>query len=130
MPNIEKVCVCDVGPREWGREILVARTEQYIGKVLHMKAGHAGGLQYHRQKIETFHLFSGKALVTTDFGDGILVEIVMVPGESYHIPAGAIHKVTAIQDCVLFECSTPVFDDRVHVEARYNLPEAGGLPTT
>ena len=130
MPTIEPFVVCDVGPRLWGREVLIAKTPQYIGKVLYMNAGHAGGLQYHREKVETFFLFSGRARVTTDKGDGLLTSWEMLPGESYHIPAGAVHKVTAVEDCVLFECSTPVFDDRVRVEERYGLTHDGGLPTT
>lgn len=130
MPTIEKVVVCDVGPRNWGREVLIAHTPQYIGKVLYMNAGTAGGLQVHRRKVETFFLFSGRALVTTDKGDGILTSWEMEPGESYHIPAGAVHKVEALEDCVFFECSTPVFDDRVRMESHYGLPDSGGLPTT
>lgn len=130
MPTIEPFCVCDVGPRNWGREVLIAKTPQYLGKVLYMNAGCAGGLQYHREKVETFFLHSGRAIVTTDKGDGILTDLVMEPGESYHIPAGAVHKVTALEDCVFFECSTPVFDDRVRVEARYGLRQIDGLPTT
>lgn len=130
MPTIEKMHVRDVGERAWGREIICAETAYYTGKVLLMRAGAAGGLQFHRVKIETFYLHSGKAIVTTDRGNGILTEIVMEPGEAYHIPAGAIHKVTAVEDCVLFECSTPVFDDRVRVEHLYNLKYDGGLPTT
>lgn len=130
MPTIEKFCVCEVGPREWGSEVLIAHTPQYIGKVLYMHPGSAGGLQFHRTKVETFHLFSGEAVVTTDRGDGILTDIRMVAGESYHIPAGAVHKVTAVTRCVFFECSTPVFDDRVRCEDRYGLKAEGGLPTT
>lgn len=130
MPTIEPFDVHDVGPREWGREILIAQTSNYVGKVLQMMKGTAGGLQYHRVKIETFYLMSGKALVTTDFGDGVLVDLEMLPGQSYHIPAGAIHRVTALEDSVFFECSTPVFNDRVRCEATYGLPDPGGLPTT
>lgn len=130
MPTIEKFPIRDVGARSWGREVLIAETPQYIGKVLYMNAGYAGGLQFHREKIETFYLHSGRALVTTDKGDGILTSWEMQPGESYHIPVGAVHKVEALEDCVFFECSTPVFDDRVRVEERYGLKSDGGLPTT
>jgi len=130
MAVIEKFPVHDIGARTWGREVVIAHTPQYLGKVLYMNAGYAGGLQYHRLKTETFFLFSGKALVTTDKGDGILTEFVMEPGESYHIPTGAVHKVTALEDSVFFECSTPVFEDRVRVEAEYGLKMEGGLPTT
>lgn len=130
MPTMELFKVQDVGARAWGREILIAHTPQYIGKVLLMRAGMAGGLQYHREKVETFYLYDGLADVTTDTGDGRLTTITMQPGQSYHIPAGAVHRVVALRDCVFFEVSTPVFDDRVRMESHYGLPEDGGLPTT
>jgi mannose-6-phosphate isomerase-like protein (cupin superfamily) len=110
--------------------LLVAETPHYIGKVLHMDAGTAGGLQFHREKIETFYLFSGSAWVDYDAGDGKLTRLAMSPGMSVHVPAGAPHRVTAIVDSVFFECSTPVFNDRVRVEQEYGEPEVGGLPTT
>lgn len=130
MPTIEKFDVHDIGARSWGREIVIAHTPQYVGKVLYMNAGYAGGLQFHRVKIETFFLFSGRALVTTDKGDGMLMSWEMEPGESVHVPAGAVHKVEALEDCVFFEVSTPHFDDRVRCESRYGLKQEGGLPTT
>jgi mannose-6-phosphate isomerase-like protein (cupin superfamily) len=130
MPTIEKFDVRDVGERSWGREILLSQTPHYISKLLLMRAGTAGGLQAHRVKDETFYLHSGKALVTTDFGDGVLTELEMHEGESYHIPPGAVHRVHALTDCVFFEASTPHFDDRVRLEGKYNLPDSGGLPTT
>ena len=94
-----------------------------------MKAGTKGGLQFHREKDEAFYLFGGEAIVRTDNGNG-LEEIRMLSGEGYHIPAGAIHQVEAVTDCLLIEWSTAHYDDRVHVESRYGLAEAGGLPTT
>jgi mannose-6-phosphate isomerase len=95
-----------------------------------MKAGTAGGLQYHREKIETFFLDEGQAFVDYDAGDGQLTTISMSPGMIVHVPAGAPHRVRAITDCKFFEVSTPVFNDRVRVEAEYGEPEVGGLPTT
>lgn len=115
--------------RVWGEELIVAATDQYLGKVLRMDAGTKGGLQYHREKDETFHLFSGEALVRSDDGGGALVEALMCAGESYHIPPGAVHQVEALTDCVFFETSTPHYDDRVHMERAYGIAaEAGGLP--
>ena len=116
--------------RNWGKEIIVAETQTYLGKVLRMNAGTKGGLQYHVEKDETFFLLSGTACVRSDDGAGQLIQKVMYSGESYHIPAGAPHQVEAIEDCVFFEASTPHYDDRVRVEAQYGLPEDGGLPTT
>lgn len=129
-PSVHLFPVTDVGARSWGRELKIAHTDQYLGKVLLMHAGTAGGLQYHAKKIETFYLHHGEAFVDYDAGDGTLTRLAMREGMSVHVPAGAPHRVTAILDCVFFECSTPVFDDRVRVEAEYGEPETGGLPTT
>ena len=121
----------DVGPRVWGREILVAHSKgNYTGKILMYNAGAKGGLQYHRAKDETSHLFSGEMIIRYDKGDGKISERKIVAGESVYIPAGAVHQEEAITDCVIFETSTPVFDDRVRMEEHYGLKIEGGLPTT
>jgi len=127
---IEKFEPRDVGTRTWGREILIAQTPTYIGKVLHMLAGTKGGLQYHVEKDETFFLFSGSAIVRSDDGTGTLTEHLMTPGEAFHIPPGAPHQVEAVEDCVFFEASTPHFDDRVRCEDAYGRTFDGGLETT
>jgi mannose-6-phosphate isomerase len=129
-PSIELFPPRDLGPRTWGREIVIAQQPGYLGKVLLMHAGEAGGLQYHVDKIETFYLHVGEALVDYDNGDGQLTRLAMREGMSVHVPAGAPHRVTAVLDCVFFEVSTPHFDDRVRVEAEYGEPDVAGLPTT
>lgn len=116
--------------RSWGEEIFIAQTPQYLGKVLQMRAGTKGGLQYHLEKDETFYLLSGSAWVRSDDGTGQLMQVVMHPGESYHIPPGAPHQVEAIEDCVFLEASTAHYDDRVRCEDLYGLPTGGGLPST
>jgi len=128
MPSLEKLSQ-RILSRDWGQEVFIVESPNYLGKILHMKKGTKGGLQYHVEKDEAFYLIEGRAIVRTDNGDG-LIELTMNPGEGYRVPPGAIHQVEAIQDCTLIEWSTPHYDDRVHVEWRYGLPEAGGLPTT
>ena len=130
LPQVKVLIARDMGPRTWGDELLIAESPHYIGKLMYMKAGKAGGLQYHVEKDETSFLFSGRAWVYTDTGDGVLKRFMMTPGTSIHIPPGSVHKVEAIDDCVFFEASTPHFDDRVRVEARYGRSETDGLPTT
>jgi len=129
-PSITLFPPRELHPRAWGREIVIAQTEHYLVKLLIMKAGAAGGLQYHAKKVESFFLQEGQAYVDYDAGDGQLSRLPMSPGMTVHVPAGAPHRVTAITDCTFIEGSTPVFDDRVRVEAEYNEPETGGLPTT
>lgn len=116
--------------RDWGTEAIVIATDKYLGKVLSMKAGTKGGMQYHVEKDEAFYLVSGLAIVRGDDGDGRLQEVIMKPGESYHVPPGAPHQVEAIEDSVFFEASTPHYDDRVRCDEAYGLTNDGGLQTT
>src|SRR5688572_14157462 len=102
MPSIEVYCPREVGQRDWGREILVAQTPHFIGKYLLMYAGRAGGLQKHVNKVESFFLFEGSAWVDYDAGDGKLTRLVMKPGMTIQVPAGAVHRVTAIEECVFW----------------------------
>ena len=116
MPVIKKFDVREVAPKSWGTETLVALTDDYSGKVLRMRAGESGPFQYHERKNETFYLFSGIARVTYKTEEGVTRSVKMYAGDSYHVPPGAPHKVEALQECVFFEASTPVFEDRVPVD--------------
>ena len=115
----------DPEPKVWGLEHLVMRQsgqhDGVTGKILYRKPGVRGGLQYHVRKHETFHLVSGYARVYWVVPETTFrVEAhLMRPGESFEVPPGAIHSVEAITDCVFFEVSNAVFDDRVNVEAEY-----------
>jgi mannose-6-phosphate isomerase-like protein (cupin superfamily) len=100
--------------KPWGYELLIALTPQYAGKILHVTAGHALSLQYHREKDETIYLHRGEAVLHTDTSP-----VCMKPGESYHIPPGTVHRLEAVVDCDFFEVSTTQLDDVVRLEDRY-----------
>jgi len=112
MENVTRV------DKPWGYELHWAKTDRYVGKVLHVEAGHALSLQYHNKKDETMYLYSGKLLFETDV-DGQLVKQEMAPGDSVHISPKTIHRITAIEDCDVLEVSTPELDDVVRLEDRY-----------
>jgi len=116
--------------RDWGQEVIVIHTKDFTGKLLKMKAGTRGGLQYHQKKNEASYLFSGEALLEYDSGDGKITSVTLKEGQSIHIPPGSVHRETAITDCVFFEVSNPVFNDRVRVEEKYGEKVEGGLPST
>jgi quercetin dioxygenase-like cupin family protein len=121
----------EVGPRPWGREILLVHAPgRYTVKRLEMNAGFKGGLQAHRVKDETGYVISGQLLIRWDPGIGQLVEKILNPGDYVHIPPGAVHQEEALTDCVIIETSTPVFNDRVRMEEKYGQKIEGGLPTT
>ena len=47
--------------KPWGWELVWAETEQYVGKVLFVKAGESLSLQFHRVKDESWYLYAGRA---------------------------------------------------------------------
>ena len=104
--------------KPWGHELWWAQTDRYVGKLLHVKAGHKLSLQYHERKDETIHLWSGELELVLDEGQG-LVTRRMRPGESYHVRPLTRHRMVAITDCDILEVSTPEVDDVVRLEDAY-----------
>jgi quercetin dioxygenase-like cupin family protein len=104
--------------KPWGYELRWAKTDRYVGKILHVEAGHALSLQYHDRKDETIHLYAGKMLFEIE-QNGTLTKRTMEPGESVHVTPGTVHRMTAIDDCDILEVSTPELDDVVRLEDRY-----------
>jgi mannose-6-phosphate isomerase-like protein (cupin superfamily) len=122
----------EVGPREWGHEVLLVHApKKYTLKKIMMHKGAKGGLQFHRCKDEAGVMLYGQMDVRYDDGTGAIVSRVVVPGDVFHFPTGSVHQAEAMTDCAYYEVSTPHFNDRVHVEHEYGIEEeAGGLPST
>jgi len=104
--------------KPWGYELHWAKTDRYVGKIIHINAGHALSLQYHNRKDETIYVWSGRLLFEIQEGER-LVKHEVGPGERFHVTPGTIHRMTAIEDCDIFEVSTPELDDVVRLEDRY-----------
>jgi mannose-6-phosphate isomerase len=104
--------------KPWGHELIWARTERYVGKILHVTKGHALSLQYHRVKEETIRLLSGRLRFETE-SNGAREARVLEPGEVAHVPPGLRHRMEALEDCEILEVSTPELDDVVRLEDRY-----------
>jgi len=122
----------NVGKRDWGIEkLLVLIPRKLTLKILFIKKGKKGGLQYHRKKNECGYLLKGKLLIRFANGKGKLIKKILKPGMSFHFPPGAIHQEEALSDCTIIEASTPHFNDRVRVETRYGIKNFNsGLPST
>ena len=104
--------------KPWGHELIWARTERYVGKILHIEPGHVLSLQYHTRKDETIHLLTGEIIFRVKIGDE-LTERRMREGESYHITPGTVHQMEAVVAADLLEVSTPELDDVVRLQDRY-----------
>ena len=123
-PNLEGLDAWAFEPRKvekpWGHELIWAEAEQYVGKVLFVKAGESLSLQFHREKDESWLVHAGRAkLELGSAGDAVLSEEVVGPGAAFRFRAGTVHRVTALEDTTILEVSTPQLDDVVRLEDRY-----------
>jgi mannose-6-phosphate isomerase-like protein (cupin superfamily) len=105
-------------PKPWGHEIIWAHSERYVGKILHINAGHALSVQYHERKDETVYLLSGEMKYWVKLGDE-LEDVRLGEGDAFRITPGTVHYMEAITDCDILEASTPELDDVVRLEDRY-----------
>jgi mannose-6-phosphate isomerase len=105
--------------KPWGHELIWARTDRYVGKILFIRAGEALSLQYHRVKDETIMLLSGR-MTFVYYADGEQPHTrELAPNEPFHITPGLRHRMIAIEDTRVLEVSTPELDDVVRLEDRY-----------
>ena len=104
--------------KPWGYEVHWAKTDRYVGKIIHINKGHALSLQYHNIKDETIYVLSGTLLFEIDV-EGRLVATEMAPGQAVHVSPRTVHRMTAIEDCDVLEASTPELTDVVRLEDRY-----------
>src|ERR1700730_1781288 len=107
-------------PKPWGHETIWAHSERYVGKILHINAGHELSVQYHNKKDETIYLLWGEIIyrVQRD-ADDILDDVQLKLGESFRITPGTIHQMIAVTDCDVLEVSTPEVDDIVRLSDKY-----------
>lgn len=106
--------------KPWGHELIWAHTDRYVGKILHITAGHALSVQYHERKDETVHLLTGEMRYWVQLpGETELRDQHLRAGDSFRITPGTIHYMEAITDCDVLEASTPELDDVVRLKDRY-----------
>jgi mannose-6-phosphate isomerase len=123
-PNLGGLGGWEFEPRKvdkpWGSELIWAETDEYVGKVLFVKAGESISLQFHREKDESWLVQQGRAkLELGSAGDPVLHQEVIAPGGCFHFPPGTVHRVTALEDTTIVEVSTPQLDDVVRLEDLY-----------
>lgn len=103
--------------KPWGYEYIWAKTDNYVGKILHIETGKKLSLQYHKVKDETILVKSGILKLT--IGQDNPKIFYVSSGQSHHIEPGTIHRMEAVQECDVIEVSTPELDDVVRLEDDY-----------
>ena len=104
--------------KPWGYELIWARTDRYVGKILHIEAGHVLSLQYHERKDESIYVLSGEIVLRLEQGE-TLIERRIAQGEAFHIPPQLVHQFEAVVTSDLIEASTPELDDVIRLKDRY-----------
>jgi mannose-6-phosphate isomerase len=104
--------------KPWGHELIWAKADRYVGKILHIEPGHVLSLQYHNKKDESIYVLSGEIILRLQQGEK-LTERRVRAGEAFHIPPKQIHQFEAVVVTDLLEASTPELDDVVRLKDRY-----------
>src|SRR6266516_496230 len=104
--------------KPWGHELIWARTDRYVGKILHIETGHVLSLQYHNKKDESIYVLRGEIILRLQQGD-TLIERSMSEGEAFHIAPKVVHQFEAVETSDLLEASTPEIEDVVRLKDRY-----------
>jgi mannose-6-phosphate isomerase-like protein (cupin superfamily) len=118
-PLLQYVAPVRLVEKPWGHELIWALTDEYCGKLLLVREGHALSLQLHERKDETLYLQSGLAEIEIGETADALETALVSPGAAFHLQAGTVHRMRALDDCVFLEVSTPELDDVVRLEDRY-----------
>ena len=97
----------------WGYEKWIVNKPEYCGKLLFFESGKRCSWHYHKVKDEVFYLQSGKMMIYYSEDDDITTanQLVLKPGDNFHIYVGLRHQMVALEDSELFEFSTQHFDE-------------------
>jgi len=104
--------------KPWGHELIWAKTDKYVGKVLHIEAGTKLSLQYHRVKDEAIYVMSGRMELQIG-SDSDAETVILEPGQYRRIAPGTVHRMVALTTCDVLEVSTPELDDVVRLADEY-----------
>jgi quercetin dioxygenase-like cupin family protein len=96
----------------WGWERWICNGPEYCGKLLFFNEGKRCSWHVHRLKDEVFYLQSGKMMIYYSEDDDLTIanQLVLLPGENFHVYRGLRHQMVALEDSELFEFSTQHFD--------------------
>lgn len=91
----------------WGHEFIWATNDLYCGKLLNFDTGGSCSMHFHAKKDETWHVLSGKFLVTyIDTNDSSHHEVELNTGDIWHNRPLLPHQLHCLAAGVIVEVST------------------------
>ena len=102
----------EVHPKGWGKELWIANSEKYCGKILCFDKGKMCSWHYHDIKDEVFYVLKGRIELLVSFEDDLMAaeKLALSAGDTFHVPAGLRHRMIAVEDTELLEVSTEHFE--------------------
>lgn len=117
-PYVKKV------EKPWGYEIhWVPEGMPYMGKILHINAGHRLSLQVHDEKQESYWLLNGECNLILENAKGELETVPLQKGVGYTTIVGQKHRHQAVTDCDVVEVSMPESGTTLRLEDDYKRPD-------
>jgi len=102
----------EVHEKMWGSEEWIENNELYCGKILNFIKGAKFSMHFHMKKDETWYVVSGKlecVLIDTETADRQIIGLEK--GDVVRLVPGEPHRLTALEDSVIFEISTQHFEN-------------------
>ena len=92
----------------WGWEKWIVNKPEYCGKLLFFNGGKKCSWHYH------VHFKSPKIYKAEEDDINNANELILNPGDNFHVYRGLRHRMIALEDSELFEFSTEHFDSDSH----------------
>ena len=116
--RVKHLSECKKTDKPWGYEVLWAKTEDYVAKLMHIDANQRMSLQFHQKKEETIYVMRGLLAVWENENDEDFA--LYEPGTVYHVKPGMVHRFGAKESPVLLmEVSTDHLEDVVRISDDY-----------
>ena len=112
MSSLNKTPEIKLVQKGWGYEKWIVNKPEYCGKLLFFEKGKRCSWHFHKIKDEVFYLQSGLLMVYFSDEDSLenAEQVILHPGENFHVYTGLRHQMVALKDSELFEFSTQHFD--------------------
>jgi mannose-6-phosphate isomerase-like protein (cupin superfamily) len=105
--------------KPWGWELVWAEADDYVGKLLFVRAGESLSLQFHEVKDESWLVQEGRARLELGDVGGELEAVEIGAGDAFRFYPRTVHRLTAVEDTLVIEVSTNQLTDVVRLEDRY-----------
>lgn len=95
-------------PKGWGSEFIWITNDKYCGKFLNFETGGKFSMHFHREKVETWYVQSGKFEVEViDTTNAKITKKIIGEGSVHHNDPLVPHRVTCLEAGTILEVSTP-----------------------